>query len=159
MVIVNKRVCPTCGQSINDREITLFRGMIDALFVVWKWCKEQGVYEFSRKQVKHLFKGENQTARFGDLIYFGGLVYRLEFGIHINSKGYFGINIERCNQFFAGLYKIPTSVWKNPLNGEITLSDYKMLGQIKKLRDFLNENMEYIVKYRENYMADHGQLF
>lgn len=146
MVTINKKSCPTCGQSTNDRQISLFAGMVDALFRVWKWCREKNRHEFTRKEIKHLFEDENQTARFGDWVLFGGLVYKPG-----NQKGHFGLNMERCNAFFAGKLEIPTELQKNGITGELTITKKGTLGRVKKLRAFLNENLDYIVKYKDSY--------
>lgn len=152
MPTLNKATCPTCGQSVNEREIGLFSGMAEALFRVWKWCKEKNRHEFERKEVSHLFRGESEIARFGDWVFFGGLVYR-----PTGKKGIYGINVERCDKFFAGQLQIPTVVYKNPLTKELRYDHYGTLGQLKNLRDFLDENYEFIVKYRNDYEESQRQ--
>src|SRR3990167_6152427 len=104
---INKEVCPCCGQSINKRQIGLFKGMAEALWNVYCWCVERNRHEFERKEIKHLFRNENITARFGDWVFFGGLVYK-------NGKGFYGLNMERCKEFFQGRLAIPTIVTKDP---------------------------------------------
>ena len=107
-----KQFCEKCGQCTSEREIALYRGLVTALWRVYKWCRQKGVHEFIRKDVKHLFTNENDTARFGDWVLFGGLVYK-------KGKGHYGLNLERCNDFFSGELAIPTRLWKNPVTGEI----------------------------------------
>jgi hypothetical protein len=141
----NKKRCPTCGQIIEEREIALFTGMVDALLRVFKWCEEHNKYEFQRKEVKHLFGSDNVIARFGDWILFGGLVYRPE-GL---GKGHYGINKERTTQFFASEYAIPTSIWKNPCTGELRKENYSVIDNIAPLKNFLDENYAYISRYRK----------
>jgi len=149
MVTLDKQNCPTCGQSVNEREIVLFEELVRALFQVWLWAKKRGIHEFSRRDIKQFLTNENISARFGDWVLFGGLVY------HPNhQKGEYGLNIPRCDEFFAGFRAIPTVAYKNPLTGVIRYEEPKKLGQIKKLRSFLTENYEFIVKYREEYEAE-----
>lgn len=105
------------------------------------WCEEKGVHEFDRKDIKHLFKSENDTARFGDLVMFGGLVYK-------EGKSHYGLNMERCDAFFKGIYKIPTVIWKNPVTRELRLEDYKTINEIPSILKFLNEDMQFMVRYR-----------
>lgn len=153
MAICNKQTCPTCGQSVNERQITLFSGMVTSLWRVFMWCHEHNKWEFQRKEIKHLFSGsDNQIARFGDWILFGGLVYRPEG----RSKGWYGIHRTRAFEFFTGKRSIPTSIWKNPLTKELKPEDYRTIGQIKSLENFIDENGEYIAKYR---MPDDGGQF
>ena len=128
--------------NISEREIGLYSGMVSALWRVFKWCGEKEVHEFSRKDIKHLFANENDTARFGDWVLFGGLVYK-------ERKGRYGLNLDRCGDFFAGRYKIPTRVWKNPTTGQITQGEDVTIRQIPNLAAFLDENREYIAYYRE----------
>lgn len=140
MATVNKQACPTCGQSVNTREIGLYRGMVDALLEVFKWCETKGKHEFQRKEIKHLLKDDGQIARFGDWVMFGGLVYK-------EGKGHYGLNMERCRNFFAGKYDIPSAVFKDPLTGEITPGEKKPINKIPKLTAFLNDNQEFIATY------------
>lgn len=137
-------VCPTCGVGHNksERQIGLYRGMAVALWSVFRWCKAKGVYEFDRKSIKHLFSSENETARFGDWVMFGGLVYK-------RGKGKYGLNMERCEEFFKDQYKIPTIIWKNPANGELRKEEYQSVKGIPSLLKYLNEQQEYIAYYRE----------
>ena len=142
MATINKEACPTCGQSVNIREIGLYKGMVDALLEVFKWCEIKGRHEFDRKEIKHLLKNDGQIARFGDWVMFGGLVYK-------HGKGHYGLNMERCRDFFANNYEIPSKIFKNPLTQELTPADYKTIKNIPKLKDFLDENYDFISKYHD----------
>ncbi len=94
-----------------------------------------------KKDVKHLL-GRNEYARFGDWVYFGGLVYK-------GSKADYGLNMERCAEFFAGRRQIPRSVFKNPVTRAITPGEYAYIYQIPNLVEFLDENELYIARYRD----------
>lgn len=134
--------CPECGHIISERQIALYRGLVNVLWRVFKWCEEKEVHEFTRKDIKHLFTNENDTARFGDWVMFGGLVYK-------GGKAKYGLNMERCNEFFKGEYKIPTAIWKNPITGELRKEDYKSIKEIPKLVDMLDTDMQYVARYRD----------
>jgi hypothetical protein len=144
MATLNKQSCPTCGQSVNEREIALFSGMVRSLLRIMLWCEKEGRYEFSRKEIKHLLKKDSEIAHFGDWILFGGLVYRPEG----RGKGHYGINKQRAEDFFAGRTQIPTVIWKNPLNGELRPEKYRTINEIPALTTFLDEAGEYVAKYR-----------
>jgi len=147
-MIINKKCCPTCGQTINEREIVLFSGMVEALWIVFRRCEDRGKYTFTRKEIKHLLSGDNQRARFGDWIMFGGIVYRPG-GI----RGHYGIDREKAIKFFANELQIPTRIWKNPVTKETTKEDYKYLEEIKNISSFLDSNREFIVEYRDPQMS------
>lgn len=139
----DSKKCPTCGQNISEREIALYRGLVVALWKVFNFLGEKGSgYKFSRKEIKHLFTEEGETARFGDWVFFGGLVFKY-------AKGQYGLNIERCESFFRGEYEIPIRVWKNPVTGEIKREDYRTIHKIPKLIECLNEDGSYNARYRE----------
>lgn len=142
---MEKNRCPHCGQIVDEREIGLFSGMVYALKRIFEWCESTGKYEFQRKEVKHLLKSDNEIARFGDWILFGGLVYR-PVGL---GKGHYGINQERTRSFFANEYEIPTRLWKNPITGQISKSEVGTIDSIPTLKKFLNENWEFVARYRK----------
>lgn len=141
-----KQRCPTCGHIIEQREIAMFDGMIRALHTVYRWCLEKNRHEFTRKDIKHLFINENEIARFGDWVMFGGIVYRPL----INGKpkkGHYGINITRSREFFSGFYKIPARIWKSP-DGTLHPEDYRSLKEMPRLYELLNTDLEYSVNYK-----------
>ena len=145
MATLTKQACPTCGQSANEREISLFSGMVDALFRVWQWCQQKNVHEFSRQEIKHLFLNENEMARFGDWILFGGLVYRPD-----KRKGHYGINGERVSAFFAGKLPIPRVIIKNPLmpiGEQLKMGTAIFISEVPNINTFLDENKEFIANY------------
>jgi hypothetical protein len=135
--------CPTCGHTVSDREISLYSGMVRALWLVYKWCLGKNRYEFTRKDIKHLFKNENDTARFGDWVMFGGLIYKLK-------KGSYGLNLERAEQFFAGRYRIPLRLLKNSATGNLSKLEEGTIKDIPTILKFLNEDGEYITMYRQH---------
>lgn len=138
-----KQRCPVCGHSISDREISLYSGMAKTLWKVYKWCLEKEIHEFTRKDIKHLFINENDTARFGDWVMFGGLIYK-------EKKAHYGLNMERCQAFFAGNYIIPIRLLKNSSTGDLVKLEMGTIKDIPSLMKFLNEDGEYISMYREH---------
>ena len=143
-----------CHQSCNERQITLFTGMVDALWTVFRYCDRRGVNFFTRKEVKSLFTDENQTARFGDWILFVPTMVRRD-----GQKGHYQIDLQLCRDFFAGRLKIPTTVLKNPLTGTLRREDYKFIDEINKLSDFLIANREFIAVYRTAPQNSQMKLF
>lgn len=127
---------------MNERHISLFEGMVDALWEVYKYCCRNKQHDFTRKQVKHLFTNENEVARFGDWLFFGGLVYRPD-----RIKGHYGLNMQRCWEFFTGKLAIHSSVWKNPITHELRYDELRTISQIPALKDFMNSKKEFTVEY------------
>ena len=140
--VINKKTCPHCGQSVNEREIVIIEGMITALYSVWCWCIEKELSaNIKRAEFKHLFKNENEIMRFADLKYF---IPDLIFG---EKTGYYSFNIQGISRLFAGKIKIPTRIIKEPITKEIKYFDYRTINDIPKLTAFLTRENEFIVKY------------
>lgn len=146
---LHKQSCPTCGQSVNERTIVLFKGMTECLFQVLQYCEARGVYEFKKKDVKHLLT-DVVSSNFAYWRWFGGLVYNPN-----DIPGNYGLNVNRCRAFFAGQIKIPTTLIKNPLTNEIRAEDERYIHEIPHITNFLDNNQNYIARYRE----PQGQLF
>jgi hypothetical protein len=133
--------CPTCGSIVSRREIALYRGLIVALYRVYEYVSLRGEgYRFTRKEIKHLLKSENDSARFGDLIFFGGLVFK-------EGKAHYGLNMERCREFFRNNLAIPTKIWKDPITNELEKTDYRKLRQIPSILEKLDAEGFYIANY------------
>ena len=139
----DRETCPLCGSTVSERGIALYRGLVLSLGRVYLYVQRRGGgYRFSRKEVKGLFRNENDTARFGDLVMFGGLVFK-------EGKAKYGLNMERCEQFFNNQYRIPTKIWKNPVTGELRKEDYRTLSEIPGLHEMLDEDGFYQPQYRQ----------
>lgn len=123
--------CPVCGSNIQDRTVSLYKGLIQALYDVYCWCGKERRHEFDTKDIKHLL-GKNEYARFGDLVRFGGLVYKRE-------KAQYGLNMKRCKDFFHGDYKIPVQITLNQITNEIIDRHDVSVGEFPDLAFFLNE--------------------
>ena len=144
-----KQMCTChCGHThqINEREIPLYQGMVQALWNVMRWCTERGIHEFKIDAVKHLFD-KSSYARFNDWNHFGGLVYRVTEN-NKPKRGEYGLNIERCQQFFVGRYQVPKVVWKNPITKTYRAGEYVTINQLPHLTKFLDENRQFIATYR-----------
>lgn len=138
-----KQMCTCkCGHThqINDREISMYKGLVQALWQVLQWCEHRGIHEFKISEVRHLYS-QVSYSRFGDWEKFGGLVYQ-------TKRGEYGLNLERCRAFFAGRYKIPKVVYKNPITKENRPGDYVTIDQLPHLKEFLDANRQFIATYR-----------
>jgi hypothetical protein len=108
--------------------------LCDALYRVYKYCGKNQIHEFKMKDIRDLL-GRNEYARFGDLVRFGGLVYKPE---HVKAS--FGINMSRAKEFFYGLREIPIWIRINQLTGEIIDSKYVKIGDFPELKDLLTKD-------------------
>ena len=138
--------CLACGHIVSKRQISLYSGMVSALWQVFKWCESKGRHEFTTKDIKHFFN-LNSSARFGDWVMFGGLVYK-------TKKAHYGLNMQRCNEFFKGTYRIPEYVIKDPVTGQITQGPDITIKEVPKLEKFLNEEREFMARYITNDLPD-----
>lgn len=127
--------CPLCNGNIKDREIAIYTGLIKTLKAVYRYCLDHKIHEFETKDIKHLMD-KNSYARFGDLVRFGGIIYKPE----DSRKAQFGINLERAGAFFRGEYEIPVSITINQITNEVI--DRKMVNikDIPDLREYLDDD-------------------
>lgn len=148
MPIENIQKCPTCGQSVNAREINLNLTMVQALFLVWKWCIEKERFEnIKRSEFSHLW-GHNETitANFGYWIDFGNSTKMVTRGA--SGRGYYNFDPKTIGQFLQGKIQIPSKIIRNPLEIPTdTFHDPKMVTELPDLGAFLDENKDYIVTY------------
>lgn len=134
-----RKVCDSCGQTINNREISLFSGMVTSLWEVIKWCNQNQVHEFTRKDIKHLLKRDSDIARFGDWALFGGIVYK-------RGRGKYGINLDRATMFYSDKLEIPIALEKTP-EGEINVLRRGTISNVPNLTHFLDNELNFIAKY------------
>lgn len=130
-------------QKEGVREIQIFAELIHSVWAINQYLRRRGGgSQFTRKEVNHILKGYNVTARFGDMVMFGGLLYK-------EGKGHWGMNMERCAEFFRGELAIPVTILKDRKTGEIVGHEgYSTVHQIPKLGDLLNSDAEYVTHYR-----------
>ncbi|MCL5435937.1 MAG: hypothetical protein M1275_02555 [Patescibacteria group bacterium] len=134
--------CPLCNSSIADRKVTIFEELIGTLYRVYCWCGEKERHEFDTKDVRHLM-GKNEYARFGDLVRFGGLVYKPKDDDGKTRKGWFGINMARAKEFFSGQRQIPVEITLNQITNEIIDSKYVSIGQFPELSHMIDHDGQY----------------
>ncbi len=147
MPTIDKQMCTcsTCGHRHNIalREIALFTGMVDALFKVYKWCRETyQSSEIKREHFKHLFKNENQSARFADWVDI------LPSYITKSKPGYYTFDLDGIGKVLRNEITIPCRLLKNPVTGEIQRFDYQYVKDVPNLGSLVNEMNEYVARYQ-----------
>lgn len=130
--------CPYCLSNIKDRKVALYKGLIDTLYKVYCWCGQNKKHEFETKEVRHLF-GRNEYARFGDLVRFGGIVYKPKIEGQ-SEKALFGINMARAKEFFAGKREIPLQITLDQITGEIVDEVRGKVSDFPELSAFIKSN-------------------
>lgn len=125
--------CPVCNANIKDRKVALYRGLINALYRAYVWCGRNSRHEFTMDDIKSTLT-KSDYARFGDLIRFGGIVYRPEEG-----KGTYGINMKRAKAFFLGQYEIPVQITVDQITGETVAATYVSIAEFPEITKLLNE--------------------
>lgn len=108
--------CPYCNSNIKDRKIALYKGIIRSLYAVYCWCGKNKRHEFEMRDIRHLL-GKNEYTRFGDLVRFGGIVYKPKINGE-SKKALYGINMARAKEFFAGQREIPIQIILDQITGE-----------------------------------------
>lgn len=112
------RLCPLCNANMADRKVTLYKELVDSLYDVYCWLGERQRHGFEMKEIKHLL-GKNEYARFGDLVRFGGIVYKPKDEDGETKKAEYGMNMKRAKSFFGGEYQIPLQITLNQITNEI----------------------------------------
>lgn len=136
--------CSHCHQTIKERyKITLTRHMVVSMRNVYMWCGENKRHTFRRYEINHLLAKDEtgkQGAHFGDLVYFGGILYKIK-------KGVWGMHMRRAKAFLHGEKMINTEAWKTP--GEEGAEEFapKFVSQVKDIKELLDENYFFVPEY------------
>jgi hypothetical protein len=121
--------------------------MVIGLFRVYEWAKRNNINEFKKKDIKPILasmpKGDVVSSVFAYWRWFGGLVYNPE-----GKKGYYGLNMDRCDQFFRGELEIPIEIWTDPLTKEKEYTKYGTIKDVPTLGRWLDEDENYIARYK-----------
>jgi hypothetical protein len=133
--------CPLCGANIQDRTIALFKELVMDLYKVYRQCELRNNYYFTMKDIRNLLT-KNTYARFGDLVRFSGLVFKI-------NKHNYGINQTRCEQFFKGELEIPVEVTINQITNEVVSKKCIDIHKFPELKKFMSVDGFY--KYKEKF--------
>lgn len=135
----NIKSCPLCHSNIADRSLSLYKELIDSLYQIYIWCGKNRRHEFETKNITQ-FLGKSNYARFGDLVRFGGLVYKPKDDKGETRKAWFGLNMGRAKEFFAGTREIPVQITINQITNEIIDSHYVKIYDFPSLYKFIKAN-------------------
>lgn len=146
MKVVNIERCPTCGQAINERSVSLTSTMVRALWQVYQHCRRTGRHEFDRHDIDPLIEKGTQYANFGYWKWWSsGMVYTPEGKA---SRGHWGFNVERLDKFFSGDLQVYGRVWvKGKGNERIYKTDLPLyIDEIPDIREFMDGD-DYVILY------------
>lgn len=128
--------CPICHSNISDRTVSLYRELIDSLYKIYVWCGKNRRHEFETKDITQ-FLGKNEYARFGDLVRFGGIVYKPKDDEGNSRKAWFGLNMARAKEFFSGKRQIPVQITLNQITNEIVDAHYVSISDFPSLSSLI----------------------
>lgn len=139
MKTVNIEKCPCCGQSVNEREISLYEGMVDALANVFAWCKEKNRWEDIRfKEFNHLL-GPSEMARFSDWRFFAPHLIS-------GANGSYTFDEKGIAAYLANETTVNTRILNNPLTKERKFFDPKKAREVAPAYAFMDAG-EYVATY------------
>ncbi len=133
--------CPYCNGNIKDRQVALYKKLIDTLYSVYCWCGKNKKHEFETKEIRHLL-GKIEYTRFGDLVRFGGLIYRPKVDGK-SHKALYGLNMGRAKEFFKGERDIPLAIVLDQITGEIVSEVRGKVGDFPELYQLLTKDGVY----------------
>ena len=142
--------CPCCNGNIKDRKISLYKGLVDALYSVYTFLGRKRAHEFKMSEIKHLL-GKNEYARFGDLVRFGGLLYKPKVEGK-SKKAFYGLNMARANEFFKGKRTIPIQITLNQITNEIVDQVNAYYWEFPSLRELMKKDGRY--DYEKDVLVD-----
>lgn len=134
--------CPVCSNNVQDRNVALFKELIGKLYKVYVWCGQNRRHEFKMDDIKDMLD-KNAYARFGDLVRFGGLVYKRKDDDGEKQKGLYGLNMSRCKEFFNKKRDIPVQITLNQITNEIIAEKRIFVDEFPELSTFLSEKGVY----------------
>lgn len=135
--------CPVCNSNIKNRPVAIYGELVRTLVRVYLWTLDKGCKTFEMKEVKSLM-GKNEYARFGDLVRFGGILYRPKQENGKTRKALYGINNARMQKFIDGEIAIPMQIVINQINNQKTVQRESKIGEFPELQDLLDKNGLYI---------------
>lgn len=133
------KACPICNSNIEDRVITIFAGMIDVLYDIYKWCGKNQRHEFKMSDVRQ-FMDHNVYTRFGDFVRCScGIIYRPSDVDKKKTKGEYGMNMARAKEFFRGQRSMPMQIRMNQITGEKEVLQESLVGGFPSLSNLINK--------------------
>lgn len=133
------KFCPVCNGRIEDRNVAIYQELISDLYRIYCWLGKNRRHEFNIKDIREKLS-KNNYARFGDLVRFGGIVYKFKDPEGKHLKGRYGIHMKRAREFFAGKREIPVQITLNQITNEIIDSKYVTVKDIPSLKTYIDQN-------------------
>lgn len=125
---MEQALCNTCQRPIGTIKVAIHGMLIQDLFVIYKWARANGRHEFEMKDVRGIIS-RSSYCNITKLVY-TGLMYK--------KKHSYGLNLPRCEEFFAKKRSVATLVEIDRLTKETTLKEYRYVSDVPNLQTFLD---------------------
>lgn len=150
MPAINKQFCPTCGQSVNKREISLYKGLVSGLYRVWRYCEEHDTWTLNMKTIREVL-GQVDYSRFNDW-------KRFEPEMVWGKRSEYNFNKGLMRQSFTGRRQVCVRMLKDPLTDTLDRVEFDYLRNVPSLVGFLDDNEQFIAQYRDRVDLEQGAL-
>lgn len=145
---IPKKYCHVCHHNITPRYIQFYSGLIRALYEVCKFAQKKGVKEFRMVDIRDVLK-KNEYARFGDLVYFAGIIKK-------KGKAHYEIDLSLAKLYFKGEMKAPLYILKDPVTNKIIERKDGYITELKELKEFLHTENKLYLSHINKYKVEQG---
>lgn len=150
MASENRQTCPTCHQTVNTRRVVLRKGHVQALLKVALWLKKNNRTSAKMTELRTVMT-QVQYATFNEWRHFAPYAVK-------GRGGNYEFDMVYLKAIFTG-DEICIEYEVNKLRAEgRKLTRYGTISDAKGVREFLNENNEYVAQYVGKAEIEQGAL-
>lgn len=146
--VIKKESCPTCGQNVSKRKVTMNKILVSAAA---KFCHAAIEQKTNVIKLRNVLLTNSEYARVNDLVRFGLLYKNADM-----FNGEYGVPIERIQKFIAGEHFVAEYFLTNPLapNDPVEMSaNYVSVNEIKGITELMEELGPKVTEYILNPQA------
>lgn len=151
MASVNKQSCPTCGQAVNPRKVSMGTHHVGALLKVGLWLKREHRSTAKMSEFKPLLS-HPQYSTFNELKHFMPWIVTGEAALY-------SFDLDALERVFAGDEKVCIEYEVDRIGErKRTQTKFGTLRDAKHLKSFLDENNQYVAQYVGSRGTNQGSL-